>query len=47
MKEDFSDVIDLIRKEEVVLFVGAGFSLKAGAPSVKKTVECLIIVFTI
>ncbi len=29
----FSDVIELIRKEQVTLFLGAGFSLKAGAPS--------------
>ena len=29
----FSEVIELIRKEEVSLFIGAGFSLKAGAPS--------------
>lgn len=42
MKEDFRDVIDLIRKEEVVLFLGAGFSLKAGAPSVAELVGALV-----
>ncbi len=42
MKEDFSDVIDLIRKEEVVLFLGAGFSLKAGAPSVSELIGTLV-----
>lgn len=47
MKVDFGEVIDLIRKEEVVLFVGAGFSLKAGAPSVKRVIECLINELTI
>lgn len=30
---DFKDIINLIRKEQVTLFLGAGFSYKAGAPS--------------
>lgn len=29
---DFKDLIDRIRKEQVVLFLGSGFSRKAGAP---------------
>lgn len=29
----FKHITDLIRKEEVTLFAGAGFSLNAGAPS--------------
>jgi len=30
---DFKELIDCIRKEEVTLFIGSGFSLKPGAPS--------------
>ena len=29
----FSEVIQLVRKEQVTLFLGAGFSLEAGAPT--------------
>lgn len=30
--KDFKDLIDSIRKEQVILFLGSGFSRKAGAP---------------
>ena len=30
---NFQQIIELIRKEDVVLFIGSGFSIKAGAPS--------------
>ena len=29
----YQQIIELIRKSEVALFIGSGFSLKAGAPS--------------
>jgi hypothetical protein len=35
----YSHLFELIRKEEVVLFLGAGFSLKAGYPSGKELSE--------
>ncbi len=38
----FSEVIQLIRKEQVSLFMGAGFSLKAGAPSCRALIEAII-----
>ena len=33
MQSKYKQIIDFIRKGDVVLFVGAGFSIKAGAPS--------------
>ena len=39
--EPLNQVIEGIRREQVVLFLGAGFSLKAGAPSGKKLVEAI------
>ena len=33
MQSKYQDIIELIRKGDVVLFIGSGFSLKAGAPS--------------
>lgn len=41
MEVDFEPLIKLVRKQEVSLFIGAGFSLKAGAPSCGKIVEVL------
>lgn len=38
----YKAVIDLIRKEQVSLFLGAGFSLKAGAPSCKLLTERIL-----
>ena len=38
----YKAVIDLIRKEKVSLFLGAGFSLKAGAPSCKLLTEHIL-----
>ena len=32
---DFKELIDCIRREDVTVFLGSGFSLKAGAPSGK------------
>lgn len=37
----FEDVFSLIRKEDIVLFVGAGLSLKAGYPSGNQLAEIL------
>ena len=33
MQSKYKQIIDFIRKGDVVLFIGAGFSIKAGAPS--------------
>lgn len=38
----FSEVIQLVRKEQVTLFLGAGFSLKAGAPSCRVLIEAIL-----
>ena len=42
MSRIFKELIECVRSEEVVLFVGSGFSLKAGAPSVKGVVDVLL-----
>lgn len=39
--EPLNKVIEDIRREQVVLFLGSGFSLKAGAPRSKKLVEAI------
>ena len=39
--EPLNRVIEGIRKGQVILFLGAGFSLKAGAPSGRKLVEAI------
>lgn len=39
---DFKSLIDCIRKEEVTLFLGSGFSLKAGAPSATSIVDTIL-----
>lgn len=39
--KDFKELIDCIRREEVTLFLGSGFSLKAGAPSGKALAEAI------
>lgn len=39
--EDFKPLIDCIRRETVVLFLGSGFSRKAGAPMAKDITEVL------
>lgn len=36
---DFNELIERIRKEEVTLFIGSGFSLKAGGPKSSVLVE--------
>jgi len=41
-KEDFKKVIRLIREEKVALFIGSGFSLEAGAPSVKDLCKSIL-----
>lgn len=33
MQSQYQQIIELIRKRDVVLFIGSGFSIKAGAPS--------------
>ena len=38
---DFKELIDSIRKEQVTLFLGSGFSRKAGAPMANAIVESL------
>lgn len=42
MKNDFSPLIKLVRAEKVTLFLGAGFSLKAGAPSCQSICNAII-----
>ena len=41
-KSTFENIINLIRKEEVVLFVGAGCSIASGAPSVDSLTKLII-----
>lgn len=41
MANEVERLIRYIRKEDVVLFIGSGFSIKAGAPSVWKLIEAL------
>lgn len=38
---DFKELIDSIRKEQVTLFLGSGFSRKAGAPMANAIVSAL------
>ena len=38
---DFKEIFDLIRRERVVLVIGAGFSLKAGMPSCSSVCEAI------
>ena len=38
----FEKVVKLIRKEKISLFIGSGFSLKAGAPSASMLVDAII-----
>lgn len=38
---DFKEIFDLIRRERVVLVIGAGFSLKAGMPSCSKVCDAI------
>lgn len=39
---DFKELIERIRKEEVTLFIGSGFSLKAGGPKSDVLVESIL-----
>lgn len=39
---DFNELIERIRKEEVTLFIGSGFSLKAGGPKSSVLVESIL-----
>ena len=39
---DFKELIERIRKEEVTLFIGSGFSLKAGGPKSNALVESIL-----
>ena len=39
---DFKELIERIRKEEVTLFIGSGFSLKAGGPKSSVLVESIL-----
>lgn len=41
MANEVERLIRYIRKEDVVFFIGSGFSIKAGAPSVWKLIETL------
>ena len=38
---DFKELIDCIRREDVTVFLGSGFSLKAGAPSGKAIAKAI------
>lgn len=38
----FSEVIQLVRKEQVTLFLGAGFSLEAGAPNSSSLIDAIL-----
>lgn len=38
----FERVIKLVREEKVFLFIGAGFSLKAGAPSAQALCNAIL-----
>lgn len=38
---DFKEIFDLIRRERVVVVIGAGFSLKAGMPSCPKVCDAI------
>ena len=40
--EDFKRLIKLVREERVSLFIGSGFSIKAGAPSVHDLCEAIL-----
>ena len=42
MDKDLERLIKYIRKEEVVLFIGSGFSIKAGAPSVWDIINAIL-----
>ena len=46
MNRNKEKLFDLIRKEEVVLWIGAGFSLNAGIPSGKQLVDTIYHSFT-
>lgn len=39
---DFKELIERVRKEEVTLFIGSGFSLKAGGPTSSVLVESIL-----
>lgn len=39
---DFKDLIDSIRKEQIILFLGSGFSRKAGAPMASAITSALL-----
>ena len=41
----FEKINKKVRAGQVSLFVGAGFSLKAGAPSAKHLVNCISLLF--
>lgn len=41
MQSKYKQIIDYIRKGDVVLFIGAGFSIKAGAPSGRDLCDAL------
>lgn len=42
MNKDLERLIKYIRKEDVALFIGSGFSLKAGAPKVWDIIEAIL-----
>lgn len=42
MDKDLERLIKYIRKEEVALFIGSGFSIKAGAPSVWDIIDAIL-----
>ena len=42
MEKELERLIRYIRKEDVALFVGSGFSIKAGAPNVWPIIEAIL-----
>ena len=42
MNKDLERLIKYIRKEDVAIFIGSGFSFKAGAPHVCDIIEAIL-----
>lgn len=42
MNKDLERLIKYIRKEDIAIFIGSGFSFKAGAPHVCDIIEAIL-----